>query len=69
MKVTRLTCYDLEHRILEGRWRLLDTRHQLRHARTMRELYKTSGLWRKEPLRIVKRTLTTVNYTMRKVIE
>lgn len=69
MKVTRITYYDLEHRILEGRWRWLDTRVQLRHARIMRELYKTSGLWRREPLRLVKRVVTTVTYTSRKVIE
>ena len=65
----RVTRYDLEHRILEGRWRWLDTRHTLKQARTMRELYKTSGLWRREPLRIVKRVVTTVTYTNRKVIE
>lgn len=69
MKVTRITCYDLEHRILEGRWQLLDTRYQLRQARIMKKLYKTSGLWRREPLRLVKRRITTVTYQRRKVIE
>ena len=60
------TVYSLE--VKEGaRWKHLDTRMNLRYSKKMLALYKTSGLWHNEPLRIVK-TVTQVTFKVTKTI-
>lgn len=67
MKTKITTYYDLQNKV-NKRWELLDTRTNLRHARIMLKLYKTSGLWHSETLRIVKRVVISKYITSTKTV-
>ena len=67
MKTKITTYYQLQNKC-KGRWAALDARYRLRDAKTMLQLFKTSGLWKGERLRVVKLRIHTMTKTTKQVV-
>ena len=68
MKTATIWYYRLDWKV-NKRWQLVDTRLSLVAIRKIKQFYKTSGLWKGEPLRIVKIIEVTTTRITRKIIE